>query len=198
MRPELNLVGAANHSKSNGSVCTGTNGIVNNSGGGTARARAMDEIHDYSEIYTPSGDKQDGLPFELSQPPPPPMHRYEKKSTRKHSFLVGFIVIVFFKQISLKPCVECSEIALSKKVGDKKLQVASRYILLLNLDAGRGHNLNVLYFIMPHCIVFLKQLDHKLYLIDSRPFQIAQMPFTVFIALIVSILNVMLLLGVMK
>lgn len=98
VRPELNLVGAANHSKSNGSVCTGTNGIVNNSGAGTARARAMDEIHDYSEIYTPSGDKQDGLPFELSQPPPPPMHRYEKHvlssvTNINYSFLVGFVVI---------------------------------------------------------------------------------------------------------
>lgn len=115
MRPELNLV-AANHSKSNGSVCTGTNGIVNNSGGGTARARAMDEIHDYSEIYTPSGDKQDGLPFELSQPPPPPMHRYEKKSTRKHTVFLWdslLLFLVFFKQITLKPCVECSEIALT-------------------------------------------------------------------------------------
>lgn len=82
VRPELNLGGASNHSNScgnnNGTVCSnGTNGVVVNStsGSGGARARAMDEVHDYSEIYTPSGDKQDGLPFELSQPPPPPMHR---------------------------------------------------------------------------------------------------------------------------
>lgn len=81
VRPEpgLNLVGAGNHANSSantsGTACSGSNGIVNNSSG-SGRARAMDEIHDYSEIYTPSGDKQDGLPFELSQPPPPPMHRY--------------------------------------------------------------------------------------------------------------------------
>ena len=39
------------------------------------RARAMDENHDYSEIYTPSSEKPEALPLSLSQPPPPPMHR---------------------------------------------------------------------------------------------------------------------------
>ncbi|CAL8111752.1 unnamed protein product [Orchesella dallaii] len=94
VRPELNLGGTSNHSNScgntNGTVCATTNGVVSNiPGSGTTRARAMDEIHDYSEIYTPSGDKQDGLPFELSQPPPPPMHRFPSWESRIYEVAAG-------------------------------------------------------------------------------------------------------------
>lgn len=44
------------------------------------KARAMDELHDYSEIYTPSCEnpenRQIGAAGASAHPPPPPIHRY--------------------------------------------------------------------------------------------------------------------------
>ena len=63
VRPELTL-----------GTNLGTKHSMNGSNlSGTSRGRAMDENHDYSEIYTPSTDEKLGL--SLVQPPPPPMHR---------------------------------------------------------------------------------------------------------------------------
>ncbi|CAG7721236.1 unnamed protein product [Allacma fusca] len=53
------------------------------------RARAMDEHHDYSEIYTPSSEKVDGLHLGLSQPPPPPMHRFPSWESRIYEVAAG-------------------------------------------------------------------------------------------------------------
>lgn len=57
----------------------------NSSGAGSSsnhstktRATALNETHDYSEIYTPSSDDKLGLT--VVQPPPPPMHRLVNKS----------------------------------------------------------------------------------------------------------------------
>jgi len=80
VRPELSLgVGASSmgggpSGSTSSSNTGGSSSNKVNGGGGPSRGKAMDEIHDYSEIYTPSGD-ENGLPLGLSQPPPPPMHR---------------------------------------------------------------------------------------------------------------------------
>jgi len=60
VRPELTLGTSSKHGMNGGSS-------------GSGRRRAMEENHDYSEIYTPSSDEKLGL--SLAQPPPPPMHR---------------------------------------------------------------------------------------------------------------------------
>lgn len=68
VRPELSLVSSSSANSAGASRANGSGNI--------SRGKAMDEIHDYSEIYTPSGENpENGLPFGLSQAPPPPMHR---------------------------------------------------------------------------------------------------------------------------
>jgi hypothetical protein len=76
VRPELSLVGGNGGPPSGGSSVPGSSKTNIGPGPSGSRGKAMDEIHDYSEIYTPSGDNpENGLPLGLSQPPPPPMHR---------------------------------------------------------------------------------------------------------------------------
>ena len=64
----LGTTGRRSHNSSSGA---GSSKGSNHSTSG--RVRALDENHDYSEIYTPSGDEK--LPLTQAQPPPPPMHR---------------------------------------------------------------------------------------------------------------------------
>lgn len=68
VRPELSLGGAR------ASNLGGSSSKVNG-GSSSTRGKAMDEVHDYSEIYTPSAETPENC-LPLGQPPPPPIHRY--------------------------------------------------------------------------------------------------------------------------
>ncbi|XP_035703733.1 uncharacterized protein CG43867 isoform X2 [Folsomia candida] len=81
VRPELSLGGAR------ASNLGGSSSKVNG-GSSSTRGKAMDEVHDYSEIYTPSAETPENC-LPLGQPPPPPIHRFPEWESRIYQVAAG-------------------------------------------------------------------------------------------------------------